>query len=204
MKIIKTIKNFTASAQGRIFIAGFCSALCLVALFFAIQPKAASGDNDAIMRELRVIREEIAELRQGMDSLLVFLYLAHDADGGASRDAADAADIINDLRDMKAAFLMLYADNMEAFYNETITDITLEMLAEYVSNPQKFQNDGEPYICGISADGRWWVGFNLENAGKSDGVREILSERAGLAGLNGELDTSVIYSGQDIVWMLVR
>ena len=204
MKIIKTIKNFTAPAQVRVFIAGFCSALCLAALFFAIQPKAASGDNDAIMRELRIIREEIAGIRQDLEPLLMILYIAQDMDGDGSRDAADASDIINDLRDMRAASLMLYADNIEAFHNETITDITLEMLAEYMGNPEKFQNDGAIYICGISADGRWWVGFNLENAGKGDGVRKMLSERAGSVELHGELDTDVIYTSQDIVWMFVR
>jgi len=201
------MKKSITSAQGRIFIAGFCSALCLAALFFAMQPKAASGntgDTDAILRELRIIREEIAGIRQDLDSLLMFLYLAHGMGGDSFSDAADASSIINDLRDMRAASLMFYADNMEAFHNETITDITLDMLAEFMGNPEKFQNDGAPYICGISADGRWWVGFNLENAGKGDGVREILTEKAGSVGLHGELDTGVPYSGQDIVWMLVR
>ena len=200
------MKKITTSTQTRVFIAGLCSALCLVALFFAIQPKAASGDidNDAILRELKIIREEIAIIRQDLDFLLMFLYLARDMDGNGSRDAADASDIINDLRDMKAASLMFYANNVEAFHNEIITNITLDMLAEYMGDPEKFQDDMTPYISGISADGRWWVGFNLENAGKSDGVRQMLSERADTVGLHGELDTDVIYAGQDIVWMLVR
>ena len=199
------MKKFTTAIQARqakIFAAGFCAALCVVAMFFVIQPTAASGDNDAVMRELRAIREELAEIRQDLEPLLMLLYLAHDIDG--SRDIAAAYSIINDLHDMRAASLMLYADNLEAFHNETIINITLEMLAEYMDNPEKFQSYGAPYISGISADGTWWVGFNLENAGKSYGVRNALSERAASVGLYGGLDTDVVYDGQDIVWMMVR
>jgi len=205
---VKFLKKFIMSVQAKqikqtkIFAAGFCAALCAVALFFVIQPTAASGDNDAIMRELRAIREELASIRQDLEPVLMLLYIAHDLDG--SRDIADAYRVINDLHDMKAASLMLYADNLEAFHDETITNITLEMLAQYMDNPERFRHDGVPYISGISADGRWWVGFNLENAGKSQGVRNALSERAADVGLYGGLDADAVYSGQDIVWMMVR
>ena len=157
------------------------------------------------MRELRIIREEIAGLRQDLEPLFMILYIMGEgAEGAGSSYSDDAYAIISDLHDLRAAGLMFYADNMEAVHNDGITDVTLEMLAEYMANPERFQNGGDPYISGISADGRWWVGFNLENAGKSDGVREMLIERAASAGLHGGLDVGVLYSGQDVVWMLVR
>ena len=115
-----------------------------------------------------------------------------------------ASGIISDLRTMKAACLMLYFDRMDEFDNKTVTNVTPEMLAIYTDNPDKFQSAESPYLSEITADGKWWIGFDLKKAGAEDAVKEHLKERAESVGLRGAMDTDVIYTDQDVVWLMAR
>ena len=52
------------TSQTKIYLTGFCSAICVVALFLTLQPTSASGDNDALLQELKALREEVTGFRK--------------------------------------------------------------------------------------------------------------------------------------------
>jgi len=175
-------------------------ALCIVLGFLAVQPKIASGYDDALLQEIRSLREEIAELRYELRA-------TQDAPGivqNVAQDAQDASSIIGDLNSMISASMMFFADNMDDVMSGQFplnTNI-VSYLTTYLTNPRRFSDD--IYIFGIMDNG-WWVGFNLRNAGKGEGVRESLRSRAREAGLYSASDPDADdYTDQDIVWKMAR
>jgi hypothetical protein len=183
------------SKQLKIFTAGFCTAFCLVALFGVVQPKAASGDDDAILRELKGLREELAGFRKDFNELIDLTGIREVAQRKAS---AEVAQIIGELRNMKAASMMFYADSMDEINKGTVA-ISVAKLKPYVDNPNRY--DSGIYIF-ETFNNKWWVGVNLE--GKSSGVKIELKNRAQSTGLLGERNLKEPYTGQDIVWMIAR
>ncbi|MDR1048133.1 MAG: hypothetical protein LBL51_00125, partial [Synergistaceae bacterium] len=114
-----------------------------------------------------------------------------------SAERAEAANIVSDLRKMKAASFMFHADKLSEIEKGTVT-IHMAKLKPYLDKPDKY--DSGTYIF-EELDGKWWVGIDLR--GKSPGIREMLKGRAA-AGLLGEKNLGVPYTAQDIVWMCVR
>ena len=223
------MKKFIISTQIRIYIAGFFSALCLVAIFFVVQPGAASGDNDAILRELKGIREEIAGIRQDLMPFLIMVRTTTEkaeeeerarASAQTSQQAsAQALNIVSGLRNIRDAWSQLYADNRDDFINETITNITLDMLAEYMdSSEQIFETPGEYVVEQIN--GYWFAGHNLVIGQKSPEVMEQLKRRASNQQLLGDIklyaesyfsdggfdkfDLNSLYDGQDVIFIRIQ
>jgi hypothetical protein len=114
-----------------------------------------------------------------------------------SAEKAETANIVSDLRSMKAASFMFHADNLGEIEKGAVT-IDVAKLKPYLDKPDKY--DSGAYIF-EELDGKWWVGIDLR--GKSPGIREMLKGRTA-AGLLGEKNLGVPYTAQDIVWMCVR
>jgi hypothetical protein len=136
---------------------------------------------------------------QNVDSLTLLYYEI--LEERSNRDSTEALNIINDLRGLKEACLKLYIDRMEDFINKNITDITPNMLAEYMDSPTKFHGPATSFLSKIAAD-EWWIGFDLKKSGKKDGVKKALGESAESVGLLGDTSPHVEYADQDIVWIL--
>ncbi|MDR1376161.1 MAG: prepilin-type N-terminal cleavage/methylation domain-containing protein [Synergistaceae bacterium] len=108
--------------------------------------------------------------------------------------SAEASTIISELRNLKAATMMFYADSMDdinanksgtASALKASTAITL--LKRYMDNPEKL---GGNYMFKSDTTGsRWWVGFLV--SGNTDEVKEKLQGKAASTGLYGGSGTSV-------------
>ena len=192
------MKKFVMSTQVKIFIAGFCSAVCLVALFLAAQPKMAIGDNDAILRELKGIREDLIPLT----ALVNIEYTK-------AQEEAVALNIISSLRDLRDACLRAHEDKQDKVKEFPRDTNIISHLAEYMDGPNKFSDNDHftSYIAGGDKSnwnsGIWWVGFNLKKAGMSDGVKRKLSERVNVSLVGIPNFDRIPYTDQDTVWMFV-
>ncbi|MDR1731960.1 MAG: prepilin-type N-terminal cleavage/methylation domain-containing protein [Synergistaceae bacterium] len=121
---------------------------------------------------------------------------------GAATASAEAATIISDLRSMKAASLMLYADSMDVFENTTYT-LTITYLTPYVDNPAKYMITGNPYGLSVDTNERWWVYYDLTH--KSSEVKSKLQGRAQSTGLLKSTNLTDSYiSSAGTVWMVAR
>ena len=122
---------------------------------------------------------------------------------GAATASAEASNIINDLRSMKAAALMLYADSMDDFNSGTAPTLTIALLKPYVDNPSKYDT-GTAYDLTKNGN-KWWVGFDNSKGKKTPEVLEKLQGRAKSVGLlktAGDLTTA--YTGGAQIWMVAR
>lgn len=204
------MKKFTS--QTKIFLAGFCSAACIVAVFLTLQPKPASGDNDAVLQELKALREEVTGFRQDFQGFLNLLGAGPAQKGATSnnvpatdQDSVEASNIVSDLRNLKAAALMFYADNLEkgdANLEKLINadDSATSLLAVYTDHPEKF---GAEYRFKVVASGSkklWVVGMDI--AQKPEGVKNKLQDRAKTVGLLSE--AMELYTGGNWVFMVAR
>lgn len=125
---------------------------------------------------------------------------------GASQEFVAAKDLVNDMRNLKAALLVFYAGNMgEKVELEKTLDTPehiKDVLGKLVPNIEKYL-DGNWIFHGNT--GAWWIGYNLE-AGFKDQSSEIgkeLMERAEKRGLCKDTDGN-LYDGGSTVYMLVR
>jgi ankyrin repeat protein len=114
-----------------------------------------------------------------------------------------ASDIITDLRTMKAASLMFYADSMDEL-NNGVTKLEVKYLTPYVDDPGKFSETPGEYIFEEGADKNWWVGYNLTVDNIEPAAREALKEKTQSAGLYGAEDLNAPYSEENIVFMIAR
>ena len=124
--------------------------------------------------------------------------------GGAATSSARALNIVNDLRGMKEAVLMMYIDKMDNFDSGN-TDFSKlkphEALKDYVDNPEKY--DDAHY--GFAVDnGKWYVTYTIQNSdpGAAD-IKKALTGRAKSAGLFKDISRDP-YNGGEIVYMAVR
>ena len=203
-------RNFLMSRQVKIFMAGFFSAVCLAALLLAVRPQAASGSGDIdavlykldfVLQELRILREEVARLHESFTSS------PGDVRSERADEARETSEVISELRSMKAAALMYYADNL----NMGIEGLSSALLVSrnnlgnlfrlYLNDPAKY--NGPEFVMEVrEIDGGniWLAGRDV--SGKSEGVRRFLRARAEGAGLLSE-DGST-YRGENVVYVLVR
>jgi hypothetical protein len=123
---------------------------------------------------------------------------------GSATAAAEASNIISDLRAMKAASLMLYADSMDDYNKASPIAFLTTYLKPYVDNPEKYKNGGN-YTVGTN-NGKWWVGFKL--VGKTPEVKAKLKGKASSIGLYrgpGSLASANAFSvAATSVWMVAR
>ena len=61
---------------------------------------------------------------------------------GSATASAEASNITSDLRSLKAACSMLYADSMDLFNKTPALTPAIEMLAVYMDNPDRVKNGG--------------------------------------------------------------
>ena len=133
---------------------------------------------------------------------------------GSATDSAEASNIISDLRGMKSASLMFYADHMSE-----VNDVGFDFgdhLAEvrlYMDNPARVTT-AAGYKTSMTADGTWFVGYDA--ASRTAGVQRRLAQRAGQVGLfltpfdpvnptTGALQNGSPYvAGNTPVWMIAR
>jgi general secretion pathway protein G len=129
---------------------------------------------------------------------------------GSATASAEASNIVTDLRSMKAAALMLYADSMDEF-NTGFTGVTVDHLAPYMDNPTKFAAIAGTRPYKFTIDGgtnKWWVGYNLTEGKK---VPEVAKKLAGKAGSIGLYQNTSTYATSNLftasgteVWMVAR
>ncbi|MDR1874805.1 MAG: prepilin-type N-terminal cleavage/methylation domain-containing protein [Synergistaceae bacterium] len=124
---------------------------------------------------------------------------------GSATAAAEASTIVSDLRSMKAASLMLYADSMDYFNVSPVPPLSTTYLKPYVDNPDKY-NSGGNYKFTKDASYKWWVGYNL--IGRTPEVKNKLEGKAksiGLFGAVGNLSSTNAYKATNAsVWMVAR
>jgi general secretion pathway protein G len=140
---------------------------------------------------------------------------------GSATASAEATSIISELRNLKAATMMLYADSMDEAHTTTFdTDINgsdsavYTYLGKYMDNPEKLS---QLYLFKIAtptsgATGKkWFVGFNLSNAtgevktklaGKAKGTG--LYKGSSATGAPNDVASTGVYTGEQSVWMVAR
>ncbi|MCL2010035.1 MAG: hypothetical protein FWG71_05745 [Synergistaceae bacterium] len=184
----------------------------MAALFFVVTPQAASGEGDAaavldkldtVLLELKILREEIAGLRENFNSF------ANPSGVRIERadEAREASEVIGELRGIKSAALMFYTDNM-GMGEERLSAAILQsknsvgsLLRQYLDNPAKYNRpEFILEIQRINGKNAWLAGRDV--SGKSEGVKRSLRERASSAGLLAE--DAKPYRGENIVYMFVR
>ena len=124
---------------------------------------------------------------------------------GSGTDKAEATKIVSDLRSLKAAALMYYADKPNtAPADGNANDVLQSYMDRTISDDYKIRK---------STDGtRWYVGKDLSGIGS--GIKTKLEESAGTEGLYGTTDTTTVpvsddatgyyKSAQGAVWMRAR
>ena len=121
--------------------------------------------------------------------------------------SAKASTIITDLRSMKAALLLLYADSMD---NMPTVGNALQALKPYIDNPQKYldTNSGFKIEAGTgAATGKWIMSFNINDKMKGsdlDDVKKKLAEKAEKVGLFSSLNADTKYTNGALVYMIGR
>ncbi|MCL2010365.1 MAG: prepilin-type N-terminal cleavage/methylation domain-containing protein [Synergistaceae bacterium] len=139
---------------------------------------------------------------------------------GSATDSAEASNIVSDLRSLKTAALMHWADSMDSYERGT-SPVTfgasqLPMLASYSDNPTKY-NDPTRFTCRTgTVDGRantWLVGRRVGDAvdagNTTVGVRRRLAGRSASVGIyggdGGTITTGTSFAETDLIaWMLAR
>ncbi len=111
---------------------------------------------------------------------------------GSGTDSAEATKIISDLRSLKSAALLYYADNPS---NPDAP--TIDALGQYMD---RTLGAGYDVQAGTTSSDTWWVG--RENI-DSTGVRGKLSPRAEELGLKDGVEGDKYDGGED-VWMRAR
>lgn len=121
--------------------------------------------------------------------------------------SAKASTIITDLRSMKAALLLLYADSMD---NMPTVDNALQALKPYIDNPQKYldTNSGFKIEAGEGgAVGKWIMSFNVGDKMKGSDLGDVkkkLAEKAEKVGLFADKKAKDVYKDGNIVYMIGR
>ena len=122
--------------------------------------------------------------------------------------SAKASTIITDLRSMKAALLLLYADSMD---NMPKIDDALKSLRPYIDNPEKYlgTNSGFSIVAGTGTNGagKWLIAYAINDKMKGsdlDDVKKKLAEKAEKVGLFKDTTATDVYTDGDVVYMIGR
>jgi len=112
---------------------------------------------------------------------------------GSGTDSAEATKIISDLRSMKSASLLFYADNPDQTDAPAIT--ALEKYMEFKPDTA--------YTTAGDADTGWWVGRTGMTAA---GVQGKLADKAQETSLFNKADATSadVYTGGEQIWMKAR
>jgi prepilin-type N-terminal cleavage/methylation domain-containing protein len=132
--------------------------------------------------------------------------------------SAEATNIISELRNLKAATMMLFADSMDeanagtldTFVTASASSAAYTFLGKYMDNPEKLSTLYWFKIGTSSGSKKWYVGFNLSAV--TSEVKEKLQGKAKGTGLYGsansngptDLSSNGIYDGEAFVWMVAR
>ncbi|MDR1377431.1 MAG: prepilin-type N-terminal cleavage/methylation domain-containing protein [Synergistaceae bacterium] len=129
--------------------------------------------------------------------------------------SAEAANIISELRNLKAATMMFFADSMDAV-NRGDADTVINasgsaktLLGKYMDNPEKI-SDLYMFKQGTSGGAKkWFVGFDLTNA--TSELKEKLQGKAKSTGLLGSAGvsslpglTSAFEVSDKMIWVVAR
>ena len=122
---------------------------------------------------------------------------------GSATASAEASNIISNLRSLKAAAVMLYADSMDDF-NAGLQPKIADM-ARYMDNPGKVSTD--VYVVEVTATNKkWYVGAKLGNYTKE--VKDKLQGRKESVGLfkapHDTVHAKGDYDGSNVVYMVAR
>lgn len=127
---------------------------------------------------------------------------------GSATASAKASTIISDLRSMKSAILLLYADSMDNMpaVNTLITANGAEGLKKYIDNAEKYKTTAGYEIA--ESGGKWFIGYDTDKLGSDKGeVREKLADKAVSVGLYKSASTAAgdLYTKTDTkVFMVAR
>ncbi|MDR1376162.1 MAG: prepilin-type N-terminal cleavage/methylation domain-containing protein [Synergistaceae bacterium] len=130
--------------------------------------------------------------------------------------SAEVASIISELRNMKAATMMFYADSTDSVNDGTASAIlasggqdALNLLKRYMDNPEKLTGNYRFVQREIAGAGKkWFVGFVV--SGNTTDVKERLQGKAASTGLlgstatNAPADLSAYEKSHNAVWMVAR
>jgi hypothetical protein len=111
--------------------------------------------------------------------------------------------IVVDLRNLRAAAEIFLNENLD---KQGTIKPDLRLLARHTGNPIKFTKTPNEYLFG-EANGKWWVGYNLEATDLYSNNRNTVCERLKFMSgrtIYGSMDIKVPYDEEDIVFMLVR
>jgi hypothetical protein len=172
----------------------------------AVAAQAVAAENEAILRELMALREEVAALREEMrilaDHVMGKGETASDSPSGSPSDLPSNLPsnedqrvryITEELRMMKSASLLYYADHLGA--KDMEAGFVAASLEAYLSTG-KVMEGGQTRIHGKV----WLVGCDVSK--DSEHVRRLLRDRARSLGLVDERGED--YSGGDAVFMVAR
>ena len=121
--------------------------------------------------------------------------------------SAKASTIITDLRSMKAALLLLYADSMDNM--PAVTD-ALQSLKNYIDNPKKYlaTDSGFKIEAGTgAAAGKWIMSFAVKDKMQGSDLGDVkkkLAEKAEKVGLFKDTTATDVYTDGDVVYMIGR
>ncbi len=132
---------------------------------------------------------------------------------GSATASAEASNIISNLRSLKAASVMLYADSMDTFMNATslpaglsLSDMT-KLLSKYMDDPVKVTSPDLAYTVTITSDKKWFIKADLAKLGATQDVKDKLRGRAKSIGLFKAASipsTGGDYDGTQYVYMVAR
>jgi prepilin-type N-terminal cleavage/methylation domain-containing protein len=134
---------------------------------------------------------------------------------GSATAAAEATNIISELRTLKAATMMFFSDSMAdvraSTFISTVNSGSIKLfLGKYMDNPEKLDAN---YLFKITTMGggiKWFVGYDLTGAGVTNEVKEKLEGRGKSVGLlagaanTGPNNLTTYYTNERYVWMVSR
>lgn len=129
---------------------------------------------------------------------------------GSATASAEASNIISNLRGLKAASVMLYADSMDTFMNATSVPSGINMtklLSNYMDDPVKVTSPDQAYTVTITSDKKWFIKADLGKLGATKDVKDKLRGRAKSIGLFQGASipsTGGDYAGGNDVYMVAR
>ena len=118
--------------------------------------------------------------------------------------SAKATTIISDLRSMKAALLLLYADSMD---NMPKVGDALKALKPYIDNPDKYLAADSGFKIVEGSNGKWLLSYAIDDKMKGSDLPDVkkkLNEKAAKVGLYEDDAASVVYKDKPIVYMIGR
>ena len=118
--------------------------------------------------------------------------------------SAKATTLISDLRSMKAALLLMYANSMDSM--PPVAN-ALSSLRSFIDNPDKYVKTGSGFSISDGTDGKWYIGYDFTPMAGSDlaEVKKKLAEKAEKVGLFSDktTDNSKVFKATDTAIYMV-